>query len=40
MAEDRYPDILVGKKSMAPYPIDQARQVDKITTRVVGDIKR
>ena len=40
MAEDRYPDILVGKKSMAPYPIDQARHVDKITTRVVGDIKR
>jgi reductive dehalogenase len=40
MAEARYPDILVGKETLAPYPIDPARQVDRITTPIVGDIKR
>lgn len=34
------PDILTGKKTLAPYPMDKIRHVDEITTKIVGDIKR
>jgi len=36
----KLPDILAGKKTMAPYPMDRVRHVDEITTTIVGEIKR
>ena len=36
----RNPDILIGKKSLAPYPMDKVRHVDHITTDIVGEIRR
>ena len=35
-----YPDILAGKKQLGPYPMEKLKQVDKPTTRIVGDIQR
>jgi reductive dehalogenase len=34
------PDILSGKKTLAPFPHDKIRRADKITTDIVGDIRR
>jgi reductive dehalogenase len=35
-----YPDILTGKRTLAPYPMDRVRRVDQITTPIVSEIKR
>jgi reductive dehalogenase len=34
------PDILAGKNTLAPYPMDRIRHVDEISTQIVGEIKR
>ena len=34
------PGILTGKKSLAPYPMNGFKQVDHITTQIVGEINR
>ena len=36
----KVPDILSGKRTLAPYPHDKVRRVNKITTDIIGDIKR
>ena len=38
--QDSMPDILTGRKSLAPYPMEKVRRVDKITTDIIGEIKR
>ena len=41
MDEDRqYSEILKGKRTLAPYPMEHVRHVDEMTTSIVGEIKR
>ncbi|MGB8213917.1 MAG: reductive dehalogenase [Anaerolineales bacterium] len=35
-----YSKILDGKRTLAPYPMERVRHTDKITTSIVGEIKR
>jgi len=34
----KLPDILAGKKTMAPYPMDRVPHVDEITTTVGNEV--
>jgi reductive dehalogenase len=38
--QPKVPDLLSGKKTLAPYHHDKVRRVDRITTDIVGDIRR